>query len=396
MPDAAPATIATPAAAPPAPAADVPSSPSSTAKSPPKGTAIAPQKVFIPTKVPPRAFSSQVAAAAASQGAPPPAAAPEVPAAEPAAEATETDGVSPAEASEVGNSAADSTEGTPPAKPGAVAQGAVPEAEGAAAEKPAVDASELTARLAKLNRKEAKMQSQLGVHAELAALVGPQHATRETVKHLVGRVQMLEQGKQAALADPAGFIERLYGIPRAHIVEKTINGIIGESAKTPEQKAKEAADAEFEARKARLDAYEKQLQEAAQKQNVQATESQVRAYIDNTIAPLVASDDYKFLRAERGARAAQDIHEIQTVKFRQTGKAPQPKEVADFLEKKYREKAAKAAALLGASVTPKKPASPSGTEPPPAKRPAPPTRAPQPNPAIRRGAPKPYTVRVVG
>jgi hypothetical protein len=387
MSDIVPATVSTPVVEAPPAAPAVPSSPSRPEKGGNK-TAVAPLKVLVKTRATPRAFSSQIAAAA-PVAAPVAEVAAEPVVAEPATveSAAEVEGAGdlPRPAPEVEPLAADSTA----AKTAAVAAPATePDA-------PTVDASELTKRLAKLNRREARLQQEIGIAAELKSLVGPQHATRETVRLLVQRHQMIENGRAAAMQDPAGFLEQAFGVPRAHTNEKTLTGVIGDTALTPQEREQRRLDGEILERKQRLDAYEKQLQEAAQKQQVQVTEQQARTYIAGTIAPILADvETYKFTRAELGADAGQQIWNTMVAKYNATGKTPDAKTVADHFEKVYRDRAAKAAALLGASVTPKKPASPSRTEPLPAQRPAPQTRnVPQPNPAIHRSTRKPYTIK---
>jgi hypothetical protein len=390
--------VVTPAAAPPAVA---PSLISPAVSKEPVRHAQPPQKVFLKTKVPTRAFAQATGATPAAVTATPVVA--EEVTAEPAVE--ELAAVSPT--GDADDSAADSAA---TAKPLGLGQAPLEEGElPAEAATPKIDETELTRRLAKLNRKEAKLQGRLGIASELEALVGPQFATRETVRTLVQRTQMLERGRQLAAEDPAAFIEQLYGIPRQHTADRTINSVIGETAKTPEQRAAEMQQRELALTKQRLDAYERQLQEAAQRQKLTSNDQQTRNYIEGTIAPLVKdASAYKFVLAEHGERSAQTVFDVQysrLQKLRQEAvrqgldpnavKPPTAKQVADFLEGRYRERAAKSAALLGVSVKPKQPASTTGTEPPAAKRPAPPTRAPQPNPALLRGQKKPYTVREI-
>jgi hypothetical protein len=175
------------------------------------------------------------------------------------------------------------------------------------------------------------------------------------------RIADMNNAKELARKDLPGFIHRVFGIKPSEVIDQYIRA----GQKKPEEVATEAASATDR----RIADLEAKLQEASKKEAEQATRRQVQDYMSAHIAPIV-TDKARFplLNEEFGADAPAQVYNIVATRFNQTGRAPQPLEVAQFVESQLRAKAERAAQLLGFSAGTPQTAKPKTVETPTATR----------------------------
>ena len=295
-------------------------------------------------------------------------------ASKPAAEAQAAAPVTPA-ASEAAAPAADSgavaLPGTETAEAGteaAVDEGAASaEGEGEAALPEALQSAEMVRRLTHLAKAERKTaEGKRALAEERRAFAADQAKHAESLQ----RVEQMNNAQTIARKDPLGFMQRVFGVKPQEIIDTLIAAV----NKKPEQVQQEKDSAAEQ----RIAALEKQLEDGAKQTKEQQTRAQAQAYVKETVAPIVNDTArFRFLNAEFGADAAATVYNTMAERFNRTGKAPPPLEVAEFIERELRSKAAKAAQLLSSGAATQQTANPKkvGTPTAPQKVPAQPAPA---------------------
>lgn len=255
------------------------------------------------------------------------------------------------------------------------------ETETAEAEPPKVDRAEEAKRLARIARAEAKLSEAKRAFAT------------EQSKHAeaLSRVAQMDKAKDLVQKDPIGFLHRMWGITPQQIVDHLV-------ATTTGKPVAGAGPAQTSATDERIAALETQLKEAATKSKEQDLERQTREWIRDAVVPIVSdATKYPFLNYEFGGEAAHHVYlTIKANWERDTSKPPpSPQVVADFIEKHFRDKAAKAPKLPSDGAVPPQTANPNRVAAPQA---APKPAAAQTPPAALLRRPrltgKPYTVTV--
>lgn len=270
-----------------------------------------------------------------------------------------------------------------------------PPAEGAAA----LSESEAAKRLAKITRAEGRLVERERAHAQrlavadaVAQTLGPA-ATPQGVAHALRQVQLVANGKAAALQDPVGFLARVFGVDPQHTIQRAIDGAVGHAAKPAGAQTQEALE-ELRARQA---AYEKALQGEQAARQQESAARQVEDYQRGTLAPML-SDKAKFKHlhafcALNGADPVRQVYDAMVEQFRATGAAPEAKAFAERIETALQSRFSQ----HGASVSPGLLAAPARVETP--KAPAPVSRrsstasAPA---ASEPGAARPFARQRVG
>lgn len=254
-------------------------------------------------------------------------------------------------------------------------------ADAAAEEAPKVDRAEEAKRLARIARAETKLSEAKRTFA----------AEQSRHAEALSRVAQMDKAKDLVHKDAVGFLNRMWGVTPQQIVDQLVAASTGKPAVGAAPTAPSATDE-------RIAALETQLQEAEKKSKSQDLERQTREWIKDAVVPVVTdATKYPFLNNEFGGDAAHHVYlTIKANWERDTSKPPpSPQATADFIEKHFRDKAAKAAKLLGGGAATQQTANPSKVAAPQA---APKPAAAQTPPAVGLRRPrltgKSYTATV--
>lgn len=183
---------------------------------------------------------------------------------------------------------------------------------------------------------------------------------REKHKASLERVQMMDNAKEHLHRDAIGFLHRVFDVKPEMLVDQLIahSHLNGGKPQNTQQPATPADT--------RIAELEKKLEESLNETKQQQTKREEREYIGSAITPIVSDKSkYPFLNDEFGGQASEHVYRTMQANWdRGNKKAADPQVVADFIEKHFRDKAARAAALLGGgapspqTATPKKVAAP--------------------------------------
>lgn len=252
---------------------------------------------------------------------------------------------------------------------------------------PKVDAGELAKRAARLARQDERLRQERQKF----------DADKQAQTANLQRLQMIEQASKLPRGQRLDFIKRAFGWQP----QEVIDDIIGEAAKTPEQRSQEINETMAQ----RMTRYEQELEASRRETQAMAQRAQVQAYVQNQIVPVIADEKaYAFARDEHGPSLPQVIYDIQMARYQKLSKeqgttnpvgTPTPKQVADFLEKSYRDKHERRTKLGGQSVTAAQAANSSATGSATAITTDPQTRQHRQDPARTRSRGRPYMSKVL-
>lgn len=233
----------------------------------------------------------------------------------------------------------------PPPSGEALAVDSAPEepAESAPADPPEADPAEVSKRLARIAKQEAKARA--AIQAERAKL----DADRATHAENARRVSLFEQAMAKARQDPLAVLNMLGVAPQA-----VIDAILGADARAKDPAAQLESRLQAQMQQ-RLDEYKKQLDADAKAQQARTQEQQIAAYKAQTLAPFIESNAAKFplLVREHGPDAANQVFAYQQARYRLTKgqETPTPEQACAVFEKHYQDQLAR---LTGATVAPGK------------------------------------------
>lgn len=221
--------------------------------------------------------------------------------------------------------------------------------EPAAEEAPTVDKAEFAKRMAKIARAEERLAAEKRKFSE------------ERAKHTqaLERVAQMDKARELVHKDAVGFLHRMFGVTPQQIVDQLVATSTGKPAPGGQAAQPNPNDD-------RIAALEKQLQDSLKETKERQAKTEERNYIASAVVPLVTDKTkYPFLNEEFGGQAADHVYRTMRANWDRGNKqGADPKVVADFIEKHFREKAARAAQLLGGGAsteqasTPKKVAAP--------------------------------------
>jgi hypothetical protein len=205
---------------------------------------------------------------------------------------------------------------------------------------PVLDDAEMARRVASIARRQRSLsKSQARFEAE-----------KKESAPAIERIRAFERDSADEVKrDPIGFLNRTLGVSPQQIVDQ----LIGIQNRRPT----DAAHDEARAATARIESLERQIAQGRE-QNAQR---QAADYVQTTVAPLVSDKTkYRFLNHKHGSDAAATVYNTMLENYNRTGTARTPQEVADFIEKTYRDQANADVKLLGVSTSPapQKPAAP--------------------------------------
>lgn len=233
------------------------------------------------------------------------------------------------------STSATSTPSAPGGSPPSPSEGSTEtEATSAAPDAAALTALEEAKRMARLSRRD----------ADIARERERLDTEKRELQAVRQRQQLIEQARQLPKGQRLGFLKQAFGWSGQDIIDD----VIGDAAKTPEQIAQERSMTVEQ----KMSEYDRRLQEAETRLNQEREASQVNTYIANTLKPLLTKEAFPFLHHELGDDAPRQLYVEMNKIWRQTGRAPDPKELASRAEAVYKNRAASAAKLLGVNVTP--------------------------------------------
>ncbi|HEU5479955.1 MAG TPA: hypothetical protein VFU90_08995 [Candidatus Tumulicola sp.] len=257
---------------------------------------------------------------------------------------------------------------------------AAPPSEGTTAASPDLPEPEAFRRIAAVHRAEKRFAEKQRAFAE----------SQRTNAAQLQRVSTLENAAKAAQQNPLAAVQALGLTP-----QQVLDAILGDAAKTPQQRQEEAMRATAQ-RQADIEAEIRRDRERyAQEQQTRQVTSHIEANITPIFAPTDAYPHLKHAASITGEDLGQAIYREQVRVWKATGgqnggRIPTPKEIADKAESLY---AQKAALLRGKSTEPTKPATSSGTAPPPANRES--AQVTKPSSPYARRDKRAYTAKVV-
>ena len=233
-----------------------------------------------------------------------------------------------------------------------------------------IDDLEVAKRLGALNRAEGKLAEEKRAHAGRLAVAdvvseawGGKTPAPEQVRTVLQQAAMVYQGRQMAAKDPIGFLHRVFGVDPRVTMQHAVDGAIAEAAKKPEERQSE----ELQALRDKVAGFEQQIAKGEQEHAKQQQTRNVNEYIERTLEPIVSdANAFRHIRAYcemNRAQPARELYNAMVERFRATGKAPEPRALAEEIERSLEGHFRK---LNGSSAKPGQVAAPTKAETPPA------------------------------
>jgi plasmid stability protein len=147
------------------------------------------------------------------------------------------------------------------------------------------------------------------------------------------KVKLIEQFVPAFRANPLRALQDGLGIP-IHEARQILTGaLIGEQAKTPQQRAIEEQQAQY----GQIQASLKQIEDFRREQVASVQQTKIAEYLKSSVEPILAGNypHLKHAAAISGQDLAQAIFRAQQAEHKRTGKVPTAKSLADAAEAGY-------------------------------------------------------------
>jgi len=147
------------------------------------------------------------------------------------------------------------------------------------------------------------------------------------------RVKLIEQFVPAFRANPLRALQDGLGIPIQEARQILTGALIGEQAKTPQQRALEEQQSQY----GQIQASLKQIEDFKREQAEYTQQSKIAEYLKSTVEPVLAGNypHLKHAAAISGQNLAQAIFKAQQAEHKRTGKVPSAKSLADAAEAGY-------------------------------------------------------------
>jgi plasmid stability protein len=147
------------------------------------------------------------------------------------------------------------------------------------------------------------------------------------------KVKLIEQFVPAFRANPLRALQDGLGIP-IHEARQILTGaLIGEQAKTPQQRAIEEQQTQY----GQIQASLKQIEDFRREQVASVQQTKIAEYLKSSVEPILAGNypHLKHAAAISGQDLAQAIFRAQQAEHKRTGKVPTAKSLADAAEAGY-------------------------------------------------------------